>query len=105
MALISLILEQYQGIFERTSTPASRRRLGPRQEAHRAAPGVNTEREQAYWDEWNEALRRIIQQQRKVQEAGDEDAVPGRKLRQHAAAPQAPRRAGHALHPRPAHAD
>ena len=32
--------------------------------------GVSTEREQAYWDEWDEAaLRRIIQQQRKITEA------------------------------------
>ena len=32
--------------------------------------GVNTEREQAYWDEWDKAaLRRIIQQQRKITEA------------------------------------
>ena len=32
--------------------------------------GVNTEREQTYWDEWDEAaLRRIIQQQRKITEA------------------------------------
>ena len=29
--------------------------------------GINTEREQAYWDEWDKAaLRRIIQQQRKI---------------------------------------
>ena len=32
--------------------------------------GVNTEREQAYWEDWDEAaLRRIIQQQRKITEA------------------------------------
>ena len=50
VALISLILEQYKGVFERIY--------------------VNTEREQAYWDEWDEsALRRIIQQQRKITEA------------------------------------
>ena len=31
---------------------------------------MNTEREQAYWDEWDEtALRRIIQQQRKITDA------------------------------------
>ena len=31
---------------------------------------MNTEREQAYWDEWDEsALRRVIQQQRKITEA------------------------------------
>ena len=31
--------------------------------------GVNTEREQAYWEDWDEpALRRIIQQQRKITE-------------------------------------
>ena len=31
---------------------------------------MNTEREQAYWDEWDEAaLRRIVQQQRKITEA------------------------------------
>ena len=31
---------------------------------------MNTEREQTYWDEWDEAaLRRIIQQQRKITEA------------------------------------
>ena len=38
--------------------------------------GVNTEREQTYWDEWDEAaLRRIIQ--RGVQEVGNEETVPG----------------------------
>ena len=66
VALISLILEQYKGVFERIYV---------------FSPSVNiddgwipvkkyTEREQAYWDEWDEsALRRIIQQQRKITEA------------------------------------
>ena len=61
-----LILEQYQGVFER----------------YVFSPSVNIddgwtpvkkyieEREQAYWDEWDQlALRRIIQQQRKITEA------------------------------------
>ena len=73
VALISLILEQYHGVFERI---------------YIFSPSVNiddgwipvkkyieedlgdTEREQTYWDEWDEAaLRRIIQQQRKITEA------------------------------------
>ena len=41
--------------------------------------GVNTEREQAYWEDWDEpALRRIIQQQRKITKTSrDEETVPG----------------------------
>ena len=62
VALISLILEQYSSVCTfsvrgRPSSATSRRT-------------VNTEREQAYWDDWDKAaLRRIKQQQRKITNA------------------------------------
>ena len=72
MALISLILEQYKGVFERiyVFSPSVNIDDGPVKKYIEQDLGVNTEREQAYWDEWDEsALRRIIQQQRKITEA------------------------------------
>ena len=64
VTLISLILEQYRGVFERIYI------FSPSIDIDEQDLGVNTEREQAYWDEWDEpALRRIIQQQRKITEA------------------------------------
>ena len=69
VALISLILEQYKGVFERTSVNIDDGWI-PVKKYIEQDLGVNTEREQAYWDEWDEsALRRIIQQQRKITEA------------------------------------
>ena len=68
MALISLILEQYRDIF----SPSVNIDDGwtPVKKYIEEDLGVNTERGQTYWDEWDEAaLRRIIQQQRKITEA------------------------------------
>ena len=43
--------------------------------------GVNTERERAYYDEWDEAaLRDIIQRQRDIQEVGDDDFADSPQL-------------------------
>ena len=74
VTLISLILEQYRGVFERIYifSPSIDIDDGwiPVKKYIEDDLGVNTEREQAYWDEWDEAaLRRIIQQQRKITEA------------------------------------
>ena len=67
MTLISLILEQYRGVFERIYI------FSPSIDIDDGWIPVKKyieEREQAYWDEWDEAaLRRIIQQQRKITEA------------------------------------
>ena len=74
VALISLILEQCRGVFERiyVFSPSVNIDDGwiPVKKYIEGDLGVNTEREQTYWDEWDEAaLRRIIQQQRKITEA------------------------------------
>ena len=74
VALISLILEQYRGVFKRiyVFSPSVNIDDGwiPVKKYIEGDLGVNTEREQTYWDEWDEAaLRRIIQQQRKITEA------------------------------------
>ena len=71
--LISLILEQYRGVFERIYifSPSIAVDDGwiPVKKFLEQDLGVNTEREQAYWKDWDEpALRRIIQQQRKITE-------------------------------------
>ena len=73
VALISLILEQYRGVFERIYifSPSIAVDDGwiPVKKYIEEDLGVNTEREQAYWEDWDEpALRRIIQQQRKITE-------------------------------------
>ena len=71
VALISLILEQYQGVFERiyVFSPSVNIDDGwiPVKNYIEEDLGVNTEREQAYWDEWDEPALR--QQQRKITEA------------------------------------
>ena len=74
VALISLILEQYRGVFERIYVFSPSVNIDdswiPVKKYIEGDLGVNTEREQTYWDEWDEAaLRRIIQQQRKITEA------------------------------------
>ena len=74
VTLISLILEQYRGVFERiyVFSPSIDIDDGwiPVKKYIEEDLGVNTEREQAYWEDWDEAaLRRIIQQQRKITEA------------------------------------
>ena len=73
VALISLILEQYKGVFERIYIFSPSINIDdswiPVKKYIEEDLGVNTEREQAYWDAWDEAaLRRIIQQQRKITE-------------------------------------
>ena len=74
---------------------------------------MNTEREQAYWDEWDKAaLRRIIQQQCKITEASKK--LEMKKLYQAliicddlADVPQLtdPTAPGYAVHQGPSHAD
>ena len=73
VALISLILEQYRGVFEKIYifSPSIGIDDGwiPVKKYIEEDLGVNTEKEQAYWDEWDEAaLRGIIQRQRKITE-------------------------------------
>ena len=115
VALISLILEQYRGVFERIYifSPSVNIDDGwiPVKKYIEEDLGVNTEREQTYWDEWDEAaLRRIIQQQRKITEASKK--LEMKNLYQvlvvidnFAAVAQASRRPGYAVHQGPAHAD
>ena len=89
VALISLILEQYRGVFERiyVFSPSVNTDDGwiPVKKYIEEDLGVNTEREQTYWDEWDEAaLRRIIQQQRKIMEASKKlemKKLPHRSIR------------------------
>ena len=118
VTLISLILEQYRGVFERIYifSPSIDIDDGwiPVKKYIEQDLGVNTEREQAYWDEWDEAaLRRIIQQQRKITEASKK--LEMKKLYQVliicddlagcASAPQTQRRPGHSLHQGSSYAD
>ena len=71
--MISLILEQYRCVFERIYVFSPSVNIDDGWIPVRKyieQDRVNTEREQAYWDEWDEAaLRRIIQQQRKITDA------------------------------------
>ena len=64
VALISLILEQYRGVFERiyVFSPSVNIDDGwiPVKKYIEGDLGVNTEREQTYWDEWDEAALRKI---------------------------------------------
>ena len=73
VALISMILEQYRGVFEKIYifSPSINIDDGwiPVKKYIEEDLGINTEREQAYYDEWDEAaLRGIIQRQRKITE-------------------------------------
>ena len=113
MTLISLILEQYRGVFERIYifSPSIDIDDGwiPVKKYIEQDLGVNTEREQAYWDEWDEAaLRRIIQQQRKITEASKK--LEMKKLYQvliicDDLADETQRRPGYAVHQGPSYAD
>ena len=62
VALISLILEQYRGVFERiyVFSPSVNIDDGwiPVRKYIEQDLGANTEREQACWDEWDEAALR-----------------------------------------------
>ena len=73
VALISMILEQYRGVFEKIYIFSPSINIDdswvPVKKYIEEDLGVNTEREQAYYDEWDEAaLRGIIQRQRKITE-------------------------------------
>ena len=85
VALISLILEQYRGVFERiyVFSPSVNIDDGwvPVKKYVEEDLGVNTEREQTYWDEWDEAALRhhpaAAQDHGGVQEVGNEETAPG----------------------------
>ena len=71
VALISMILEQYKGCFERiyVFSPSISVDDGwkPVKQYIEETMKVNTDREQVYFENWDEAaLRRIIDQQRKI---------------------------------------
>ena len=79
VTLISLILEQHRGVFERIYifSPSIDIDDGwiPVKKYIEQDLGVNTEREQAYWDEWDEAALHhpaAAQDHGGVQEVGDE---------------------------------
>ena len=66
VALISMILEQHRGVFEKIYIYIDDSWVPVKKHIEEDL-GVNTEREQAYYDEWDEAaLRGIIQRQRKI---------------------------------------
>ena len=102
VTLISLILEQYRGVFERIYifSPSIDIDDGwiPVKKYIEEDLGVNTERQPA-----------AAQDHGGVQEAGDEETVPGpdnlRRPCGRASAPQTQRRPGHSLHQGPSHAD
>ncbi|OLP92625.1 hypothetical protein AK812_SmicGene25552 [Symbiodinium microadriaticum] len=69
--LVSMILEQYRGCFERVYIMSSSIDMDPQwepvKEHIRKDLGVNTDREQCWWDEWDKAaLRNILAQQKKI---------------------------------------
>ena len=70
VALISMILEQYRGVFEKIYIFSPSVNIDdswiPVKKYIEQDLGVNAEREQAYYDEWDEAA--IIQRQRKITE-------------------------------------
>ena len=69
--LVSMILQQYRGCFERVYIMSNSIDMDPQwepvKEYIRKELGVNTDREQCWWDEWDEgALRQILAQQKKI---------------------------------------
>ena len=69
--LVSMILEQHRGCFERVYVMSNSIDMDPQwepvKEYIRKDLGVNTDREQCWWDEWDEgALRQILAQQKKI---------------------------------------
>ena len=114
VALISMILEQYRGVFEKIYIFSPSINIDdswiPVKKYIEEDLGVNTERERAYYDEWDEAaLRDIIQRQRKITETSKK--LEMKKLYQvliicddFADSPTS-RRPGHALHQGSAPAD
>ena len=72
-ALVSMILEQYRGCFERVIIFSPSINVDdswrPVKKYIEEVTRVNTDREQVYFEDWDEAaLRRIINQQRKITE-------------------------------------
>ena len=75
--LVSMILEQYRGCFERVYVFSNSIDLDPQWEPVkkyiREDLGVNTDREQCWWGEWDEdALRQILDQQKRVTQKSKE---------------------------------
>ena len=75
--LVSMILEQYRGCFERVYVFSNSIDLDPQWEPVkkyiREDLGVNTDREQCWWDGWNEdALRQILDQQKRITQKSKE---------------------------------
>ena len=69
--LASMILEQYRGCFERVYIMSNSIDMDPQwdpvKEYIRKDLGVNTDREQCWWSEWDEgALRNILAMQKKI---------------------------------------
>eukprot|EP00439_Symbiodinium_sp_Y106_P016809 s13541_g2.t1 len=69
--LVSMILEQYRGCYERVYVLSPSIDMDPQwepvKEYIRKDLGVNTDREQCWWDDWDEAaLRQILAQQKKI---------------------------------------
>ena len=69
--LVSMILEQYRGCFERVMVFSPSIEMDPQWEPVkkyiREDLGVNTDREQCWWEEWDEgALRNILAMQKKI---------------------------------------
>ena len=91
VALISLILEQYRGVFEKIYifSPSVNIDDGwiPVKKYIEQDLGVNTEKEQAYWDEWDKAEMSKKLEMKKLYQVLSH------------------RRPGHALHQRQAHAN
>ena len=115
--LVSMILEQYRGCFERVYIMSPSIDMDPQwepvKEYIRKELGVNTDREQCWWDEWDEgALRQILAQQKKITQQSKQLGM--KKLYQvlvclddmadSPAGAQEDRRwnFGHFVHPRPA---
>ena len=76
-ALVSMILEQYRGCFERVITFSPSINVDdswrPVKKYIEEVMRVNTDREQVYFEDWDEAaLRRIINQQRKITETSEQ---------------------------------
>ena len=75
--LVSMILEQYRGCFERVYIMSNSIDMDPQwdpvKEYIRKDLGVNTDREQCWWSEWDEgALRQILAQQKKITQKSKE---------------------------------
>ncbi|CAE7532543.1 FV3-083R [Symbiodinium natans] len=75
--LVSMILEQYQGCFERIYIFSPSVEVDsawqPVKDYIRDELGVNTDREQCWWEDWDEgALRKIISDQKRITQKSKE---------------------------------